>query len=152
MPEGTPFFADEPILRIVAPLAQAQLVETRVVALLHFSSLIASKAARCALAAPGNLQEYAGVARRKRSDGKRTWPGRKQVFRRLREGKRLAPAAALSELRKRTLAGLETLPEGLRDLGQAAAPYTVEVTLALRALADAVDRRQAAVVEADRIS
>jgi nicotinate phosphoribosyltransferase len=356
MAEGTPFFADEPILRIVAPLPQAQLVETRVVALLHFSSLIASKAARCVLAAPGKLlvdfglrrahgaeagllaaraaylagfagtatvlagqrygiptfgtmahsfiqahesetaafldfarahpdnttllidtydteagaakvvalaprlraegipvravrldsgdlaahalkvrkilddggcrdvrifasggldeyqlarlatapidgfgvgtalvvsddapgldcayklQEYAGIARRKRSEGKSTWPGRKQVFRVLRksmlerdllalasealdgeplirpvmrEGKRLAPAPALSEMRKRTLAALETLPERLRGLAQPAAPYPVEVTPALRALADAVDRRQAAVVEADRVS
>ena len=45
MPEGTLFFAAEPLLRVVAPLPQAQLIETRVVALLHFSSLIASKAA-----------------------------------------------------------------------------------------------------------
>jgi len=355
MPEGTPFFADEPILRIVAPLPQAQLVETRVVALLHFSSLIASKAARCVLAAPGKLlvdfglrrahgaeagllaarssylagfggsatvlagqryglptygtmahsfiqahesetaafldfarahpdntvllvdtydtdagaakvvalvpklraegiqvravrldsgdlaahahkvrrilddggckdirifasggldeyelaklapapidgfgvgtalvvsddapgldcayklQEYAGVARRKRSEGKSTWPGRKQVFRALksgrlaqdrlalareqfdgeplirpvmREGRRLAPAPALSELRRRTLAALETLPEALRSLAAAPAPYRAEVTPALRALAEEVDRRQAAVVEADRL-
>src|SRR4029453_17721316 len=28
MPEGTPFFADEPILRVTAPLPEAQLVET----------------------------------------------------------------------------------------------------------------------------
>jgi nicotinate phosphoribosyltransferase len=356
MPEGTPFFADEPILRIVAPLPQAQLVETRVVALLHFSSLIASKAARCVLAAPGKLlvdfglrrahgaeagllaarssylagfggsatvlagqryglptygtmahsfiqahesetaafldfarahpdntvllvdtydteagaakvvalvpklraegiqvravrldsgdlaahahkvrrilddggckdirifasggldeyelaklapapidgfgvgtalvvsddapgldcayklQEYAGLARRKRSEGKSTWPGRKQVFRVLkdgrlaqdrlaleseqldgetlirpmmREGRRLAPAPALSELRERTLAALKTLPESLRSLEQAPASYRAEVTPALRALADEVDRRQAAVVEADRLS
>jgi len=355
MPEGTLFFADEPILRVVAPLPQAQLIETRVVALLHFSSLIASKAARCVLAAPGKLlvdfglrrahgaeagllaarsaylagfagsatvlagrrygiptfgtmahsfvqahesetdafldfarahpdnttllvdtydteagaakvvalvpklraegiqvravrldsgdlaahahkvrrilddggcgdvrifasggldeyelaklapapidgfgigtalvvsddapgldcayklQEYAGVARRKLSEGKSTWPGRKQVFRVLREGrlaqdslalaseklggepliqpmmrdgKRLAPAPALSELRDRTLAALETLPTSLRSLDQAPAPYRAEVTPALRALADEVDRRQAAVLEADRL-
>jgi nicotinate phosphoribosyltransferase len=356
MPEGTLFFADEPILRVVAPMPQAQLIETRVVALLHFSSLIASKAARCVLAAPGKLlvdfglrrahgaeagllaarssylagfagsatvlagqryglptfgtmahsfiqahdsesgafvdfarahpdntvllvdtydteagaakvvalvpklrsegiqvravrldsgdlaahahrvrrildeggcsdirifasggldehelaklapapidgfvvgtalvvsddapgldcayklQEYAGVARRKRSEGKSTWPGCKQVFRVLREGrlahdtlaleserrqgepliqpmmrdgKRLAPAPALAELRVRTLAALETLPPALRGLGQATAPYRAKVTPALRALADEVDRRQAAVVEADRLS
>ncbi|MGB7542093.1 MAG: nicotinate phosphoribosyltransferase, partial [Burkholderiales bacterium] len=35
MPEGTVFFPDEPILRVAAPLPQAQLVETRLVALLH---------------------------------------------------------------------------------------------------------------------
>jgi nicotinate phosphoribosyltransferase len=355
MPEGTPFFADEPILRVVAPLPQAQLVETRIVALLHFSSLIASKAARCVLAAPGKLlvdfglrrahgaeagllaarsaylagfagsatvlagwrygiptfgtmahsfvqahesetnafldfarahpdnttllidtydteagaakvvalvprlraegitvravrldsgdlaaharkvrrilddggcrdirifasggldeyalaklaaapidgfgigtalvvsddapgldcayklQEYAGVARRKRSEGKSTWPGRKQVYRRvrggrlagdvlaldsergeglpliepvMRAGKRLAPAPGLAELRARALAVLETLPEALRSLAPAPAAYRPEVTPAVRALADEVDRRQAAVVEADRI-
>ncbi|MDX1376968.1 MAG: nicotinate phosphoribosyltransferase, partial [Burkholderiales bacterium] len=355
MAEGTPFFVDEPILRVVAPLPQAQLVETRVVALLHFSSLIASKAARCVLAAPGKslvdfglrrahgaeagllaarsaylagfagsatvlagrrygiptfgtmahsfiqahesettafvdfarahpdnttllvdtydteagaakvvalapklraegieiravrldsgdlaaharkvrgildeggcrdvrifasggldeyalaklaacpidgfgvgtalvvsddapgldcaykLQEYAGVARRKRSEGKSTWPGRKQVFRVLkdgtlahdrlaladekldgealiqpvmRDGRRLAPAPRLAELRARTLAALDTLPESLRALEPAPAPYVPEVTDAVRALADAVDRRQAAVIERDRL-
>jgi len=355
MPEGTPFFADEPILRIVAPLPQAQLIETRIVALLHFSSLIASKAARCVLAAPGRLlvdfglrrahgaeagllaarssylagfagsatvlageryglpifgtmahsfiqahesetaafldfarahpdntvllvdtydteagaakvvalvpklraegiqvravrldsgdlaahahkvrkildeggckdihifasggldeyelaklapapidgfgvgtalvvsddapgldcayklQEYAGIARRKRSEGKSTWPGRKQVFRELRDGRlyrdrlaldgetldgarliqpmmrdgrRLAPAPTLAQLRERALAALETLPEPLRRLDAAPTPYRAEVTPALRALADEVDRRLAAVVEADRL-
>lgn len=52
MPEGTVFFASEPVLRVVAPLPQAQLVESRVVNLLHYQTLIASKAARCRLAAP----------------------------------------------------------------------------------------------------
>ncbi|MBI1194818.1 MAG: nicotinate phosphoribosyltransferase [Gammaproteobacteria bacterium] len=52
MAEGTPFFADEPIVRVTAPLPQAQLVESRVINLLHFQSLIASKAARCVLMAP----------------------------------------------------------------------------------------------------
>ncbi|HEX9872083.1 MAG TPA: nicotinate phosphoribosyltransferase [Candidatus Tectomicrobia bacterium] len=53
MPEGTVFFPPEPILRVVAPLPQAQLVESRLVNLLHFQTMIASKAARVALAAPG---------------------------------------------------------------------------------------------------
>ncbi len=52
MPEGTIFFADEPILRVVAPLPQAQLVETRLINLLQFQTLVASKAARVRLAAP----------------------------------------------------------------------------------------------------
>jgi len=55
MREGTVFFADEPILRITAPLLQAQLIETRVVNLLHFQCAIMSKAARMVLAAPGKL-------------------------------------------------------------------------------------------------
>ena len=51
--EGTVFFANEPLIRIVAPMPQAQLVETRIINLLHFESIIASKAARCILAAQG---------------------------------------------------------------------------------------------------
>ena len=55
MPEGTAFFGGEPILRITAPLPQAQFVETRLINILHFQSLVAAKAARCMLAAPGKL-------------------------------------------------------------------------------------------------
>ena len=53
MAEGTPFFANEPILRVTAPLPEAQLVESRLVNLLHFQSLIASKAARVVIQARG---------------------------------------------------------------------------------------------------
>ncbi len=53
MPEGTVFFPDEPILRVMAPLPEAQFVETRLVNLLHFQTVIASKAARMVLAASG---------------------------------------------------------------------------------------------------
>jgi nicotinate phosphoribosyltransferase len=53
MPEGTVFFPDEPVLRITAPLPQAQLVETRLINLVHFETVIASKAARLVLAAGG---------------------------------------------------------------------------------------------------
>jgi nicotinate phosphoribosyltransferase len=53
MPEGTVFFANEPILRITAPLPQAQLVESRLINILHYQTLIAAKAARVLLAAPG---------------------------------------------------------------------------------------------------
>lgn len=55
MPEGTVFFANEPILRVTAPLPQAQLVESRLINILHFQTLIASKAARIMLAAPNKL-------------------------------------------------------------------------------------------------
>lgn len=51
VPEGTVLFADEPWLRIVAPLPVAQFVESRLINLMHFQTLIASKAARCVLAA-----------------------------------------------------------------------------------------------------
>ncbi|MEO5865373.1 MAG: nicotinate phosphoribosyltransferase [Nitrospiraceae bacterium] len=53
MQEGTVFFPHEPILRVTAPLPQAQLVETRIMNLLNFQTLIASKAARSVLAADG---------------------------------------------------------------------------------------------------
>jgi nicotinate phosphoribosyltransferase len=53
MPEGTPFFPDEPIVQVIAPLPQAQLVETRLMNLLHYQTLVASKAARSVLAAAG---------------------------------------------------------------------------------------------------
>src|SRR3989442_47148 len=53
MPEGSVFFPDEPILRVTAPLPQAQLAETRLINLLHFQTLIASKAVRAVLAVPG---------------------------------------------------------------------------------------------------
>lgn len=63
MPEGTVFFANEPILRVTAPIPQAQLVETRVINLLHLQSMVASKAARCVLAAPGKLLVDFGLRR-----------------------------------------------------------------------------------------
>src|SRR5712691_4147173 len=309
MPEGTVFFPDEPILRVTAPLPQAQLVETRLINLLHFQTLIASKAVRAVLAAPekevvdfglrrahgaeagllaarasylvgfsgtatvqagalfglpvygtvahsfiqahedemeafehfalaqpnhvvllldtydteaaarkvvalaprlqkrgisvkgvrldsgnladharrvrrilndggladvrivasGKLQEYAGRACRKRSDGKATWPGRKQVYRHdgadgrmaydvltladnpedgtaliqpiMREGRRLAPAPALADVRAGVADELARLPEHLRRL-QDGPPYQVRVSQALRDLAKACDERQ----------
>src|SRR5277367_2514153 len=63
MAEGTVFFANEPILRITAPLPQAQFVESRLINILHYQSLIASKAARCVLAAPGKLLVDFGMRR-----------------------------------------------------------------------------------------
>jgi nicotinate phosphoribosyltransferase len=59
MPEGTACFPSEPLLRVSAPLPQAQLVETRLINILHYQTLIASKAARMVLAAPGkNLADF----------------------------------------------------------------------------------------------
>jgi nicotinate phosphoribosyltransferase len=55
MPEGTVFFANEPILRITAPLPLAQLVESRLINILHYQTLIAAKAARVMLAAPDKV-------------------------------------------------------------------------------------------------
>jgi nicotinate phosphoribosyltransferase len=60
MAEGTIFFPHEPIIRITAPLPEAQLIESRVINLLHYQSLIASKAARCVIASDGraNLIDF----------------------------------------------------------------------------------------------
>jgi nicotinate phosphoribosyltransferase len=63
MPEGTVFFADEPILRVTAALPEAQFVESRLINILHFQTLVASKAARAVLAAPGKLLVDFGMRR-----------------------------------------------------------------------------------------
>lgn len=51
--EGTPVFANEPLLEVVAPLLQAQLVETLVMNQISLQTVLASKAARLVLAARG---------------------------------------------------------------------------------------------------
>ena len=63
MPEGTIFFANEPIIRVIAPLPEAQLVETRLINILHFQSVVASKAARMVLAAPSKQLVDFGLRR-----------------------------------------------------------------------------------------
>jgi nicotinate phosphoribosyltransferase len=116
------------------------------------------------------LVEYAGRARRKRSEGKVVWPGRKQVFRRygadgglrgdilsvegdrlegeslitpvMKGGRRLSPAESLQQSRQRALGELNRLPESLKSL-EAAPPYTVTVSEALKNLAVEVDALQA---------
>jgi nicotinate phosphoribosyltransferase len=114
------------------------------------------------------LQEYAGRPRRKRSQGKATWPGRKQVFRFrdnagmpeydevvtydesrpgeallvpvMRGGRRLAPVEPLAHLRERTLAQLRSLPAALRSL-DAGIPYPVRISPAIQVLARRCDER-----------
>ncbi|MGR9107930.1 MAG: nicotinate phosphoribosyltransferase [Gammaproteobacteria bacterium] len=63
LPEGTIFFPDEPILRVSAPLPEAQIIETRLINLCQFQSMIASKAARCVLAAPNKRLVDFGLRR-----------------------------------------------------------------------------------------
>jgi nicotinate phosphoribosyltransferase len=127
---------------------------------------------RPALDCAYKLQEYAGVARRKYSSGKATWPGRKQVWRRfgadgrmagdvisladdrqegeplltpaMRDGRRIGPAQTLAQGRERVARELERLPTPLRELDRAA-PYPVAVGDALKRLAAEVDRRVASV-------
>jgi len=116
------------------------------------------------------LQEYAGKPRRKRSTGKATWPGRKQVYRRydragrlendvitvegdtqpgeallvpvMRNGRRLAAPEGLAAIRERAAGQLVKLPDSLRALESAASPYRVEIAPALRELAGQVDRAE----------
>jgi nicotinate phosphoribosyltransferase len=63
MPEGTVFFPNEPILRVTAPIPEAQFVESRLINILHFQTLIASKAARSVLTAPGKTLVEFGFRR-----------------------------------------------------------------------------------------
>lgn len=51
IPEGTVFFANEPALRVTAPLIEAQLIETFALSAINHATAIASKAARIVLAA-----------------------------------------------------------------------------------------------------
>lgn len=227
--EGTVVFADEPIVGIEAPLPEAQLLESRLINLVHFQTLIASKAARMVLAAPGRLlldldqagvagvrifasggldewsiarleaaapidgygigtqlttsgdapaldavyklQAYMGLARRKRSEGKATWPGRKQVFRRrgptgqlvgdilttagdsqpgepllrlvMHRGRRLRGAPSLEAVRANARAELASLPHSLQGL-QPGDRNWVEIAPALRELSEEADRLIAA--------
>ncbi|MBV8557584.1 MAG: nicotinate phosphoribosyltransferase [Planctomycetaceae bacterium] len=53
VPEGTVVFPDEPLVQVVAPILEAQLVEALVLNQVHFPSLVASKAARVVTAAAG---------------------------------------------------------------------------------------------------
>jgi nicotinate phosphoribosyltransferase len=112
------------------------------------------------------LQEYAGRPCRKRSEGKATWPGRKQVYRYyagagcfdhdvittlgdrldgepllrpvMKDGRRLAMSPSLADIRRLVAARLEQLPASLRNLHDAPA-YDVRISSSLQALAQDVD-------------
>ncbi|MGH9654294.1 MAG: nicotinate phosphoribosyltransferase [Bryobacteraceae bacterium] len=51
LPEGTPVFAGEPVAIVRAPIVEAQLAETYLLSTFAFQTTVASKAARCVLAA-----------------------------------------------------------------------------------------------------
>ena len=113
------------------------------------------------------LQEYAGRPCRKRSEGKATWPGRKQVYRQygqdgrfdydlvttmqdagtgapllhpvIGNGRRLVPAQTMRSLRQRAAAQMALLPDTLRNLGSAH-PYDVQISQPLQDLARSADR------------
>jgi nicotinate phosphoribosyltransferase len=115
------------------------------------------------------IQEYAGIPRRKKSSGKATWPGRKQVFRHYRDdgtfehdviglvdealdgepllspvmraGERLGDREPLADIRERAQAQMAALPKDLSLLPVAADPYRVNISDGLRAMAERVDER-----------
>jgi nicotinate phosphoribosyltransferase len=101
------------------------------------------------------LVEYAGLGRMKLSAGKRTLPGRKQIFRAQQHGlaqgdviarrhersagfpllqpvmiggQRVAPAPSLAEIREHTRRSIEQLPESLRMLDTAPSPYPLRIS------------------------
>ncbi len=61
--EGTPIYAEEPLLRVTAPLPQAQLVETALLSIVTFQTSIASKAARIVHSAGGRPVAEFGARR-----------------------------------------------------------------------------------------
>jgi nicotinate phosphoribosyltransferase len=67
-PEGTIFFAGEPILEITGPLIEAQLVESLVMNQVGLATLIASKAARSLIAAGGRRLVDFGLRRSQGAD------------------------------------------------------------------------------------
>ena len=69
VPEGTVVFPREPILRVTAPLEQAQLVETHLLNRVNFQTLIATKASRIVHAARGRDVLEFGLRRAQGPDG-----------------------------------------------------------------------------------
>lgn len=63
VPEGTPLFAGEPFLTVRAPVIEAQIPETYLLATIGFQSMIATKAARCVKAAVGRAVMEFGTRR-----------------------------------------------------------------------------------------
>lgn len=69
IPEGTVVFPHEPVLRITGPILQCQLLETPLLNLLNFQTLIATKAARVCLATRGEPVMEFGLRRAQGVDG-----------------------------------------------------------------------------------
>ncbi len=69
VPEGTVVFPHEPLLRVIGPIWQAQLVETALLNIINFQTLVATKAARVTLAAQGQPVIEFGLRRAQGIDG-----------------------------------------------------------------------------------
>jgi nicotinate phosphoribosyltransferase len=63
VPEGTIVFAEEPILQVMAPVEEAQIVETYLLSVINFETLVASKATRVVRAAAGRTVLEFGTRR-----------------------------------------------------------------------------------------
>ncbi|WP_455378195.1 nicotinate phosphoribosyltransferase [Petrachloros mirabilis] len=166
---------DEGGLRDAHILASGNLDEYRLLELIQSNAPIDNFAVGTAMTTSSDapsldcaykLQEYAGRPCRKRSEGKATWPGRKQVYRHytgdarfdydvvttiddrqqgepllqpvMQKGRRLAPPPKLEAVRTEIASQLSKLPASLRELDECT-PYEVRISRALRDLADVVD-------------
>ncbi len=69
VPEGTAVFPNEPLLRVKGPLVQAQLLESAMLNIINFQTLIATKAARVVMAAAGDQVIEFGLRRAQGIDG-----------------------------------------------------------------------------------
>ena len=70
IPEGTVVFPKEPLLKVVAPIMEAQLVETAILNIINHQSLIATKTARVVFAAAGDGVMEFGL---RRAQGPDAW-------------------------------------------------------------------------------
>ncbi len=69
IPEGTVVFPNEPLVRVTGPIMQCQIVETPLLNIINFQSLIATKAARVCLATQGEPVLEFGLRRAHGIDG-----------------------------------------------------------------------------------
>lgn len=69
IPEGTPVFENEPLVRVKGPLLQAQLIETPILNIINYQTLVATKSARICHAAKGAPVMEFGLRRAQGMDG-----------------------------------------------------------------------------------